>query len=171
MAAQFAVFMTLLEPGDEMWPRPIFTAASVTQLTHTLKKLSIAVHFVDPGDLQAWEAAVTPRPGAFSARRSATPADRSSTWKPWPAWPTAGTFPLIVDSTFATPYLCRPIDWGATIVTHSATKFLGGHGNSIGGVVIDSGKFNFARFPHDRRPRRRRIMVCGSSTRSAIMAF
>ena len=147
MAAQFAVFMTLLEPGDEIVASAAFYGGSVTQLAHTLKKLSIAVHFVDPGDLKAWEAAVTPKTRALFGEIIGNPGGSILDLEALAGLADSRHIPLIVDSTFATPYLCRPIDWGATIVTHSATKFLGGHGNSIGGVVIDSGKFNFARFP------------------------
>ena len=147
MAAQFAVFMTLLEPGDEIVSSAHLYGGSVTQLTHTLKKLSIAVRFVDPGDLKAWEAAVTPKTRALFGEVVGNPGGSILDLEALARLADSRHIPLIVDSTFATPYLCRPIDWGATIVTHSATKFLGGHGNSIGGVVIDSGKFNFARFP------------------------
>ena len=80
--------------------------------------------------------------------------------------------PLIVDNTFATPYLCRPIEWGADIVVHSATKFIGGHGTSIGGVVVDSGTFNWSngRFPVVARAIARRITGCSSTRRSVSTA-
>ena len=89
----------------------------------------------------------TPRPS--TARRSAIPAATCSTSRRSPPSRTTHELPLLVDNTFATPFLCRPIEWGADIVLHSATKFIGGHGTSIGGVVVDSGQFNWSngRFP------------------------
>ena len=80
--------------------------------------------------------------------------------------------PLIVDNTFATPYLCRPIEWGADIVMHSATKFIGGHGTSIGGVVVDSGQFNWSngRYPGRSPSPRPRTTACSSTRRSAPTA-
>ena len=147
MAAQFAVFMTLLEPGDEIVASAQLYGGTVTQLTHTLKKLSIGVHFVDPSDLKAWEAAITKKTRCLFGETIGNPGGAILDLEPLAALADSKRIPLIVDNTFGTPYLCRPIDWGATIVTHSATKFMGGHGTSIGGVVVDSGKFNFARFP------------------------
>uniref|UniRef100_A0A7C4LLR4 O-acetylhomoserine aminocarboxypropyltransferase/cysteine synthase n=1 Tax=Schlesneria paludicola TaxID=360056 RepID=A0A7C4LLR4_9PLAN len=147
MAAQFAVFMTLLEPGDEIVASTQLYGGTVTQLTQTLRKLSIGVRFVDPTDLNAWEAAITPKTRCLFGETIGNPRGAILDLERLAALADSRHIPLIVDNTFATPYLCRPIDWGATLVTHSATKFLGGHGNSIGGIVVDSGKFNFARFP------------------------
>jgi len=147
MAAQFAVFMTLLEPGDEIVASAHLYGGTVTQLTHTLKKLSIKVHYVDPGNLKAWEEAITPKTRCLYGETIGNPGGSILDLEALAALADSKRIPLIIDNTFATPYLCRPIDWGATIVTHSATKFIGGHGTSIGGAVVDSGKFNFARFP------------------------
>jgi O-acetylhomoserine (thiol)-lyase len=147
MAAQFATFMTLLSPGDEIVSSSHLYGGSLTQLTHTLKKLSISVHFVDPGDPLAWERAITPRTRALYGEIIGNPSGSILDLDALAALARSHAIPLIVDNTFATPYLCRPIDWGATIVVHSATKFIGGHGNSIGGVVVESGRFNFTHFP------------------------
>ena len=147
MAAQFAVFMTLLEPGDEIVASAHLYGGTITQLTHALKKLSISVRFVNPSDLKAWEEAITPKTRCLYGETIGNPGGSVLDLEALAALADSKRIPLIIDNTFATPYLCRPIDWGATIVTHSATKFLGGHGTSIGGAVIDSGKFNFARFP------------------------
>ena len=147
MAAQFAVFMTLLEPGDEIVASAHLYGGTVTQLTHTLKKLSIKVHYVDPSNLKAWEEAITPKTRCLYGETIGNPGGSILDLEALAALADSKHIPLIIDNTFATPYLCRPIDWGATIVTHSATKFIGGHGTSIGGAVADSGKFNFARFP------------------------
>ena len=147
MAAQFAVFMTLLEPGDEIVASAQLYGGTVTQLTHTLKKLSIRVRFVDPSDLDAWEKAITPKTRCLFGETIGNPGGAILDLEALAGLAKSHKLPLIIDNTFATPYLCRPIDWGATIVTHSATKFIGGHGTSIGGAVVDSGEFNFARFP------------------------
>ncbi|NPV92806.1 MAG: O-acetylhomoserine aminocarboxypropyltransferase/cysteine synthase [Firmicutes bacterium] len=147
MAAQFLTFMTLLSPGDEVVASAHLYGGSVTQMTHTFKKLSIDVRFVDPSDLSSWEAAITPRTRALYGEIIGNPRGSILDLEPLAGIAAAKRIPLIVDSTFATPYLCRPIDWGAAIVVHSATKFIGGHGNSIGGVVIDSGTFDYSRFP------------------------
>ena len=147
MAAQFAVFMTLLEPGDEIVASAHLYGGTITQLTHTLKKLSINVRFVDPSNLAAWEEAITSKTRCLFGETIGNPGGSILDLEALASLADSKRIPLIVDNTFATPYLCRPMDFGATIVTHSATKFLGGHGTSIGGAVIDSGKFNFARFP------------------------
>ena len=147
MAAQFATFMTLLSPGDEIVASAHLYGGTMTQLTHTLQKLSIQVRFVDPNDIPAWEAAVTPNTRALYGEIIGNPGGSILDLEALASLANSHAIPLIVDSTFATPYLCRPIDWGATLVTHSATKFIGGHGSSIGGVVIDAGTFNFAHYP------------------------
>jgi len=120
---------------------------SMTQLTHTVKKLSIDVTFVDPGDLRAWEAAITPKTKALFVETIGNPSGAIADLEQLAGLAKANRIPLVVDNTFATPYLCRPIDWGATIIVHSATKFIGGHGTSIGGIVVDSGDFDFSRYP------------------------
>ncbi len=147
MAAQFTTIMTLLSPGDEIVASSQLYGGSLTQLAHTLQKLSVKVAFVDPGEVTHWEAAVTPKTKAFFVEIIGNPIGSIPDLEGLTGLAQAKGIPLIVDSTFATPYLCRPIDWGATIVIHSATKFIGGHGTSIGGVVIDSGDFDFSTFP------------------------
>ena len=107
-------------------------------------KLSINVHFVDPADLSAWEAAITPKTKLLFGEIIGNPAGSILDIEKISEISKVKRIPFVVDNTFATPYLCRPIDWGATIVVHSATKFMGGHGNSIGGVVVDSGTFDFS---------------------------
>lgn len=147
MAAQFAAFMTLLEPGDEIVSSSHLYGGTKTQFTHTFRKLGVKAHFVDPTHLQAWEAAITPKTRALYGETIGNPLGSVLDIEPIAAIAHAHGLPLIVDSTFATPYLCRPLDWGADIVVHSATKFIGGHGNSIAGVIIDSGKFDWSGFP------------------------
>lgn len=147
MAAQFGVIMTLCQPGDEVVASSHLYGGSLTLLTHTLKKLSVATTFVSPDDLDGWEAAITPRTRALFVETVANPSGAVADLEAIAQIAKAKGVPLVVDSTFATPYLCRPIEWGATIVVHSATKFIGGHGTSIGGVAVDSGDFDFSRFP------------------------
>jgi O-acetylhomoserine (thiol)-lyase len=147
MAAQFATMMTLLEPGDEIVSSSHLYGGTMTQFTHTFKKLGIRAHFVDPTNIEDWERAITPKTKALYGETIGNPKGSILDIEALAKLAHSHNIPLIVDSTFATPYLCRPIDWGADIVVHSATKFLGGHGSSIAGVVIDSGKFDFSRFP------------------------
>jgi O-acetylhomoserine (thiol)-lyase len=147
MAAQFGTFMTLCTPGDDLVASNQLYGGSMTQLTHTLKKLSVAVSFVDPTDLDAWEASITPRTRGLFVEAIGNPFGTIPDLEALAALAASRSIPLIVDATFATPYLCRPIEWGATIVIHSATKFIGGHGTSVGGVVVDSGDFDFSTNP------------------------
>jgi len=119
----------------------------MTQFTHTFKKLGIKTHFVDPTNIENWVQAITPKTKALYGETIGNPRGSILDIEALADLAHSHKIPLIVDSTFATPYLCRPLDWGADIVIHSATKFLGGHGNSIAGVIIDSGKFDFSTFP------------------------
>jgi O-acetylhomoserine (thiol)-lyase len=152
MAAQFVTFMTLLQPGDELVASAHLYGGSVTQLTHTLKKLSVDVRFVDPTRLEEWERAIGPRTRALFGETIGNPRGSILDLEPLAQLAAAKEIPLIVDNTFATPWLCRPLDWGATIVVHSATKFLGGHGTSIGGVLAESGRFDYSRYPTIAEP-------------------
>jgi O-acetylhomoserine (thiol)-lyase len=147
MAAQFVALMTLLSPGDEIVASSHLYGGTVTQLTHTFRKLSVGVRFVDPTRLDHWEQAITPRTRALYGETVGNPRGSILDLEPLAALAQGHRIPLIVDNTFATPYLCRPMDWGATIVVHSATKFIGGHGNSIGGAVLESGRFDYSRVP------------------------
>jgi O-acetylhomoserine (thiol)-lyase len=147
MAAQFVTMMTLLEPGDEIVSSSHLYGGTMTQFTHTFKKLGIKAHFVDPTDIENWAEAITPKTKALYGETIGNPKGSVLDIEALADLAHAHHIPLIVDSTFATPYLCRPLDWGADIVVHSATKFIGGHGNSIAGVLIDSGKFDFSTFP------------------------
>lgn len=146
MAAQFTAIMTLLDPGDEIVSSSHLYGGTVTQFTHTFKKLGLKAHFVDPTNLENWAKAITPKTKALYGETIGNPQGSILDIEALAELAHAHNIPLIVDSTFATPYLCRPIDWGADIVVHSATKFIGGHGSSIAGVVIDSGKFDFSSF-------------------------
>ena len=147
MAAQLVALMTFLDPGDEMVASAQLYGGTVTQFTHTFRKLGITVRFVDPLRLDAWQAAITPKTRALFGETIGNPRGAILDLEPLAALAAEHRIPLVVDNTFATPWLCRPIDWGATIVIHSATKFIGGHGNSIGGAIVESGRFDWSRFP------------------------
>lgn len=147
MAAQFAVMMTLLEPGDEIVSSSHLYGGTTTQFTHTFRKLGVKAHFVNPTDIENWAQAVSPKTRAVFGETIGNPQGSILDIERVAELAHAHNIPLIVDNTFASPYLCRPMDWGADIVVHSATKFIGGHGNSIAGVLLDSGKFDFSTFP------------------------
>ena len=147
MAAEFGTFMTLCQPGDHIVASTQLYGGSLTLLAHTLKKLAIEVTFVSPERSEDWEAAITPRTRCLFVETVGNPVGSIADLERLGELSRQCGVPLVVDSTFATPYLCRPIEWGATIVTHSATKFIGGHGTSIGGVVVDSGEFDFSGYP------------------------
>jgi O-acetylhomoserine (thiol)-lyase len=147
MAAQLVTFLTLLEPGDEVVASSQLYGGSNTQLVHTLRKFSIGVRFVDPSRIEEWEAAITPRTRALYGETIGNPRGSILDIARLSGLGASRGIPLIVDNTMATPALCRPIEHGATLVVHSATKFIGGHGTAIGGVLLDSGKFDFSRYP------------------------
>nr|WP_092071826.1 O-acetylhomoserine aminocarboxypropyltransferase/cysteine synthase family protein [Dendrosporobacter quercicolus]NSL49474.1 O-acetylhomoserine aminocarboxypropyltransferase/cysteine synthase [Dendrosporobacter quercicolus DSM 1736]SDM30144.1 O-acetylhomoserine sulfhydrylase [Dendrosporobacter quercicolus] len=147
MAAQLAAFMTLLQPGDELAASSHLYGGSITQITHTLKRLGVTVTYVDPTDSKAWERAITPKTRALYGELIGNPRGSILDLEAVAALAEHHHIPLIIDNTIATPYLCRPMDFGAAITVYSATKFIGGHGNSLGGVVLDSGKFDYSGFP------------------------
>jgi O-acetylhomoserine (thiol)-lyase len=147
MAAQFITMMTLLEPGDEVVASNHLYGGTMTQFVHTFKKLSVKVHFVDPSKLENWEAAITSKTRALYGETIGNPQGSILDIAPLAELAHSKRIPLIIDNTFATPYLCRPIDHGADIIVHSATKFIGGHGTSIAGVIVEAGTFDYSRFP------------------------
>jgi len=147
MAAEFSTIMTLCSPGDHIVSSNQLYGGTMTMFAHTLKKLGVEVTFVNPSNTADWEAAIQPKTRAMFVETVGNPVNSIPDLEGLGALSKSVGVPLIVDSTFATPYLCRPIEWGATIVVHSATKFIGGHGTSIGGVVVDSGDFDFSQNP------------------------
>ena len=152
MAAQLGAFLTLLEPGDEVVASSHLYGGTTTQFTYTLRRTGNPVTFVDPDDWDAWEAAIGPRTKALYGETIGNPQGSILDLERLAALAASYKIPLVIDNTLATPWLCRPMDWGATLVTHSATKFLGGHGNSLGGLLLDSGRFDFSRFPSIAEP-------------------
>ena len=149
IAAQAAALFTLLTPGDHVVSSSALYGGTVNQFKHMLRKMSVELTWVDPDDPNAWKAAVRDNTKAFYGETIGNPGGNVLDIEAVAAVAHEHELPLIVDNTFATPFLCRPIEWGADIVLHSATKFIGGHGTSIGGVVVDSGQFNWSngRFP------------------------
>jgi O-acetylhomoserine (thiol)-lyase len=152
MAAQLVTFLTLLQPGEEIVASSQLYGGSITQLVHTLKKFAIGVRFVDPSRIGEWEAAISPKTRALYGETIGNPRGAILDIARLADLAASRGIPLIVDSTMATPALCRPIEHGATLVVHSATKFIGGHGTAIGGVLLDSGKFDFGRYPSIAAP-------------------
>jgi O-acetylhomoserine (thiol)-lyase len=144
IAAQAAALFTMLTPGDHVVSSSALYGGTVNQLKHLFRKMSIELTWVDPDDISAWKAAVRPNTKAFYGETIGNPGGNVLDIAAVAATAHEHNLPLIVDNTFATPYLCRPIEWGADVVIHSATKFIGGHGTSIGGVVVDSGEFNWS---------------------------
>ena len=149
LAAQSAAFFTLLAPGDHVVASSALYGGTITQLKHVLGKLSVGVDFIDPDDLDAWRAAIKDNTKLLFAETIGNPGGNILDIEQVAAIAHERDCPLMIDNTFATPFLCRPLEWGADIVVYSATKFLGGHGTSLGGVVVDSGKFDWSngRFP------------------------
>jgi O-acetylhomoserine (thiol)-lyase len=149
IAAQAAALFTMLEPGDHVVSSAALYGGSVNQFKHLLRKMNVELTWVDPDEPDAWRQAVRPTTKAFFGETIGNPAGNVLDIETVASIAHDHEVPLIVDNTFATPYLCRPIEWGADIVIHSATKFIGGHGTSIGGVVVEAGTFNWSngRFP------------------------
>jgi O-acetylhomoserine (thiol)-lyase len=143
-AAQFVTFFTLLNPGDEFVASRNLYGGSLTQFSLSFKKLGWTCHFVDPTDPENFRRALTPKCKAIFVESLANPGGIVVDLRAVADIAHDRGIPLIVDNTLASPYLCRPFEHGADIVTHSLTKFLGGHGNSLGGIIVESGKFDYA---------------------------
>ena len=144
MSAELVALMTLLEPGDEIVASSHLYGGTRTLFTSTFQKLSVEASFVAPNDLDAWDAAITDDTKVLYGETIGNPQGSVLDLEPLAELADAHGLPLMVDNTFATPYLCRPLDWGVSLVVHSATKFIGGHGTSIGGAILDGGSFDFS---------------------------
>jgi O-acetylhomoserine (thiol)-lyase len=142
-AAQALVFHTLLEPGDEFIAARQLYGGSVNQFTHSFKKCGWEVRWADTTDAESFRAALTPKTKAIFIESIANPGGIITDIAAVSKVAKEAGVPLIVDNTLATPYLTRPIEHGADIIVHSLTKFLGGHGNSIGGAIVDCGTFDW----------------------------
>ena len=154
-AAQFLAFHTLMEPGCEIVAAKKLYGGSLNQLGHSFKKMDWHARFVDADNAGNVAAAITDKTRAVFIESLANPGGVVQDIAAIAAVAHDAGVPLIVDNTMATPVLCRPIEHGADIVVHSATKFLNGHGNSIAGVIVDAGKFDWAasgKFPYLSQP-------------------
>jgi O-acetylhomoserine (thiol)-lyase len=144
-AAQVVAMHALMTPGTELVAANKLYGGSINQFNHTFKNFGWKVVWADPDDIASFERAVSPATRAIFVESIANPGGIITDIEAIAKIARRASVPLIVDNTLATPYLCRPIDHGADIVVHSLTKFLGGHGNSIGGVIVDAGTFNWSR--------------------------
>ncbi len=144
-AAQVVVMHNLMTPGDEFVASRKLYGGSINQFNHAFKNFGWNVVWADPDDIGSFEKAVTPKTKAIFIESIANPGGVITDIEAVAKIARKAGVPLIVDNTLATPYLCKPIDYGADIVVHSLTKFLGGHGNSIGGMIVDGGTFNWSR--------------------------
>lgn len=144
-AAQLVVFQTLLQPGDEFIAGRRLYGGSINQFSHAFKSFGWNVVWADTDDVSTFERALTPKTKAIFIESIANPGGTITDIEAIAAIARKAGVPLIVDNTLASPYLIKPIDHGADIVVHSLTKFLGGHGNSIGGIIVDAGTFDWSR--------------------------
>ena len=149
-AAQFLVMHALMQPGDEFVAGNKLYGGSINQFNHSYKNFGWSVKWADADEPASFEAAITERTKAIFIESIANPGGVIVDLEGVSAVAKKHRIPLIVDNTMATPYLIKPFEHGADIVVHSATKFLGGHGNAIAGLIVDGGKFNWvgdARYP------------------------
>ncbi len=143
LSAQYITFASLAGTGDHIVASANLYGGSITQLDVTLRRFGIETTFVQSADAADYAAAITDKTKALFVETIANPSGEIADLEALADVAHAHGIPFIVDSTIATPYLNRPIEWGADIVTHSATKFLGGHGTTLGGVVVESGRFDW----------------------------
>ena len=146
-ATTFAV-LNVAEAGDHIVSSPSLYGGTYNLFHYTLPKFGIEVTFVEnPDDPESWQKAVKPNTKAFFGETIANPKNDLLDIEAVAKVAHKNGVPLIVDNTVATPFLIRPIEWGADVVVHSATKFLSGHGNVVVGAIVDSGKFDYAQYP------------------------
>ncbi len=155
-SATTIAILNLAEAGSHIVASSALYGGTYNLLHHTFPKMGIETTFIDdPDDLDAWAAAVRPDTKAFFGESIGNPRNDVLDIEGVAGVAHANGVPLIIDNTVASPWLIRPIEWGADIVVHSATKFIGGHGTSIGGVIVDGGTFDFSegdRFPQFTDP-------------------
>jgi O-acetylhomoserine (thiol)-lyase len=154
MSAQMIALLNVCEAGDQIVAARTLYGGTHTQLSVNFKKLGIETVFVDSADPENFARAITPQTKALYAETLGNPSLNVLDIEAVARIGQQAGVPLFVDNTFASPYLCRPFEWGAAITLHSATKFIGGHGTTMGGVIIESGKFPWdnGRFPSMTEP-------------------
>ena len=154
MAAQMIALLNICEAGDEIVAARTLYGGTHTQLDVNFRKLGIDTVFVDPDTPENFARAITPKTKAIYAETLGNPSLNVLDLEAVAQIANAAGLPLFIDNTFASPYLCRPFEWGAAISVHSATKFIGGHGTTMGGVIVESGKFPWdnGRFPTMTEP-------------------
>jgi O-acetylhomoserine (thiol)-lyase len=154
-AAQSMLVLTLCQAGDHIVAASTLYGGTYSQLYHTFPRLGIETTFVDPADPGSFREAIRPNTKLIWGETLGNPGINVFPFDEVAEIAQQHNIPLVIDNTFATPYLCRPFEWGANIVVHSTTKFIGGHGTSIGGAIIDGGNFDWrsgGRFPNFTEP-------------------
>jgi O-acetylhomoserine (thiol)-lyase len=152
-AAQFLALTSLAGPGDEIVAASTLYGGTYTQFDVSFRRLGIDVKFVEPDDPDNFRKAITPKTRVVYGETIANPRMNILDIEKVAAIAHEAGVPLVIDNTMASPYLCRPFEYGADIIVHSATKFLGGHGTSIGGIIVDSGKFPWSdKYPAITKP-------------------
>lgn len=155
-AAQATALLTLLEAGDELLSASTLYGGTYSQFDVNFRRMGIDTKFVHPDDPENFRRAITKKTKALYAETMGNPGINVLDIEAVAKIAHEAGLPLVIDNTFASPYLCRPIDFGADIVVHSATKFMGGHGTTMGGVIVESGKFPWdnGNFPGMTEPSR-----------------
>ncbi len=155
-SAQFLALSTIAAPGDQIVSASTLYGGTFTQFDVTMRRLGYDFVFVEPDDPENFRKAITPKTKLLYGETISNPRSNVLDIEAVAKIAHENSIPLVIDNTFATPYVTRPIDYGADVVVHSLTKFMGGHGTSIGGIIVDAGKFpwNNGNFPHFTNPSR-----------------
>lgn len=144
-AAQFLTINSLLEPGDEIVSSGTLYGGTYTQFDVTFRRMGMSTTFVEPDDPENFRKAITPKTRCLYGETISNPRGNILDIEAVAKIAHEHNIPLVIDNTFATPYICRPLDYGADIVVHSLTKFMGGHGTSIGGIIVSGGNFDWSK--------------------------
>ena len=149
MAAQLTAILAILQPGDHIVSSSLLYGGTYSQFAVTLPKMGITTTFVDPDDPESFRRAIQPNTRLVYGETLGNPKINVLDIEHVAAIAHDAQIPLMIDNTMTSPYLCRPFDWGADIVVHSATKYMGGHGTTIGGVIVEHGRFDWSngKFP------------------------
>ncbi|MEI6046000.1 MAG: homocysteine synthase [Chloroflexota bacterium] len=153
-AAEFLAILNILSAGDELVSSASLYGGTYNLFRHTLPKVGISVKFVDPADPENFRKAIGPKTRALYAETVGNPKLDTLDIEAVAKIAHENGIPLLIDNTLPSPYLVQPLKWGADVVVHSATKFIGGHGTSIGGIIVDGGKFDYGngKFPGFSEP-------------------